>query len=110
MEPHEFQNLVCRILDANNTSPNPTQHSGTDGGIDGIVKSNLMTNEFGGSLIQAKRSKSVGINVIKNLEATLMHSNTNIGFVVALSFGSGAKEQVKQAANVGLKIFLIECM
>ena len=39
-----------------------------------------------------------------------MHSNTNIGFVVALSFGSGAKEQVKQAANVGLKIFLVECM
>ena len=106
MEPHEFQNLVCRIFDAKNTSPNPNQHSGADG----IVKSNLMTNEFGGSLIQVKRSKSVGVNVIKNLEATLMHSNTKIGFVVALSFGSGAKEQVKRAANIGLKIFLVECM
>ena len=68
MEPHEFQNLVCRILDTNNTSPNPTQHSGTDGGIDGIVKSNLMTNEFGDHSFKLKDPKVLELMLLKTLK------------------------------------------
>lgn len=109
MEPNEFQNLVCRTLEAKNTSPNPEQHSGADGGIDGKVLPNLF-HKFAGALIQVKRSKGVGVNVIKNFESTILHSKTKIGFVVALTFGDGAKKQAKEAEKLGIRIILIEAM
>jgi hypothetical protein len=107
MEPHEFQNIVCNTLQAKNTSPNPEKSSGADGGIDGIVKSNLM-HQFSGSPIQVKRSKSVGINTIKNFESTMRDNNKINGFVVAISFGKGAKDQVKKIKSRGINIILIE--
>ena len=109
MEPHEFQNLVCRTLEAKNTSPNAKKASGADGGIDGIINPNVFHN-FAGSLIQVKRSKNVGINTIKNFESTILHSKTKTGFVVALTFGSGAKKQAKEAEKLGLQIILIKAI
>jgi site-specific DNA-methyltransferase (adenine-specific) len=110
MEPHEFQNIVCNALHAKNTSPDPSKASGADGGIDGIVKSELVTVGFAGVPIQIKRSKSVGVDTIKKLEATMQHmkSKPTIGIVVAVSFGAGAKKQAILAKELGLNIILIE--
>lgn len=108
MSPHEFQNIVCDKLDARNTSPNPSKPSGADGNVDGWVNSNLITGKYGGSPIQVKRSPHVGVATIKEFESTMMHKNKKIGFVVALSFGKGAINQVKKSENLGLTIHLIE--
>lgn len=101
MEPHEFQQWVCTRMEAKNTSPDAGKGSGGDGGTDGIVKSNLLTTGYEGSPIQVKRSKNVGVNVVKALFATMHDRNIKTGFIVALSFGKGAVEKVAKYKNEG---------
>lgn len=66
-----------------------------------LLIKNLMTGKYGGSPIQVKRSSGVGVNTIKNLMATMYDMDVKKGFVVALSFGSGAKEHVAKLKNRG---------
>jgi hypothetical protein len=94
MEPHEFQQWVCTRMQAKNTSPDARKSSGSDGGTDGVVKSNLLTTGYEGSPIQVKRSKNVGVNVVKALFATMHDRKIKTGFIVAFSFGKGAVEKV----------------
>ena len=101
IEPHEFQQWVCTRMEAKNTSPDPEKGSGPDGGIDGIIKVNLLTTGYGGALLQIKRSKGVGINTVKNLFATMDEKSIKTGFIVALSFGKGAIEKVATYKNTG---------
>lgn len=105
MEPNEFQDLVCSTMHARNTSEKKTGKStGADGGIDGIIKDqDVFCYRFAGCPIQVKRSKSTGINTIKNFKASMELPNEKIGykpkkvgFIVALSFGPTAEKVAKQ--------------
>ena len=89
MEPHEFQDWVCKIMGVKNTSPNSKKPSGGDGGFDGEIIDPKI-KEFFGCPIQVKQSDNVGVNVVRNLVAVLVDKNVNYGFIVAHSFGSGA--------------------
>ena len=112
MKPHEFQQWVCDKMLAKNTSRSKHKPSGGDGGKDGIVRNNLITSGgYGGTPIQIKQSDGVGVNVIKNLFATMHDMKVKKGFVVALSFGSGAIEQVsiyKLEDSVDIKLIKAE--
>lgn len=101
MEPHEFQNWVCKQMSAKNTSPDPKKASGADGGIDGVVHSPLLNPKYHGAPIQVKQSKGVGINTVKNFFATMDDMEKDVGFIVALSFGKGARELVEKYKNKG---------
>lgn len=112
MSHNEFQQWVCDKMMAKNTSPNPHQHSGGDGGIDGIIQSNLFTGKYAGSPIQVTQSESVGVNKIRNFYAVITTDmKKSKGFIIALSFGSGAVEQVakyKKDHNVDIKLIKAE--
>lgn len=109
MEPHEFQQWVCTRMEAINTSPDPSKSSGADGGVDGIVKSNFLTAGYEGALIQVKRSKGVGVDPILKHFAIMKHRKVNVGFIVALSFGRGAIEQVAAYKNADdVEIILVK--
>lgn len=101
MNPNHFQQWVCTRMNARNTSPNPDKNSGGDGGIDGIVKPGLSATGYVGAPIQIKHSSKVGVNPVKNFFATMHDMKRNIGFIVALSFGKGAVEQVAKYKNEG---------
>lgn len=102
MKSYEFQNWVCQKMSAKNTSPNPEKDSGADGGVDGIIHSPLLNPKYHGCPIQVKRqTQSVGINTVKNFFASMHDVKKDVGFIVALSFGSGAKEQVAKYKNEG---------
>lgn len=101
MEPHEFQNWVCQKMSARNTSPNAKTASGADGGVDGTIQSPLTNPKYHKAPIQVKRSTGVGINTVKNFFATMHDLKRDVGFIVALSFGSGAREQVATYRNEG---------
>ena len=108
MEPHEFQNWVCQKMSAKNTSPNAKTASGADGGVDGIMQTPLTFPEYHRAPIQVKQSKGVGINTVKNFFATMHGLKKDIGFIVALSFGKGAKELVAKYKNEGsVTIYLL---
>jgi len=109
MNPNHFQQLICTKMNARNTSPNVEKNSGGDGGVDGIVKFGLSTTGYEGSPIQIKRSSKIGINVVKNFFATMHDLKKDIGFIVALSFGKGAVEQVAKYKNEGsVEIILVK--
>lgn len=112
MEHYEFQQWVCTRMQAKNTSPDPTRHGGADGGIDGIVKSTLDTTGYAGALIQVKQSRNVGVDTIDKHYAVMTKPNNphknKMGFIVALSFGKGAVEQVTAYNNEGkVEIILV---
>lgn len=109
MDPNHFQQWVCTRMNARNTSPNIEKNSGGDGGIDGIVKPGLFTTGYENAPIQVKRSAKIGVNVVKNFFATMHDLNKVAGFIVALSFGKGAVEQVAKYKNEGsVEIILVK--
>ena len=105
MEPHEFQNWVCQKMQAINTSPNSKTASGGDGGIDGVIQTPLTNPKYHGAPIQVKHSKDknkgIGVNVVRNFFAAMHENNKKTGFIVGISFGSGAKELVAKYRNEG---------
>ena len=114
MEPNEFQQWVCTRMSAENTSPDSEKSSGADGGIDGIVKSDLDTTienaeKWVGALIQVKRQKGVGPDPVVKLARVMNKKNIKTGFVVALSFGKGAIDEAKLFKNEGkIEIILVK--
>ena len=101
MTPWQFQQWACSQLQARNTNPHPEKNSGADGGIDGVVESNLVTPGYAGALVQVKQSKGVGVDTVKKFFATMHDNRADVGFIVALSFGKGAVEQVAKYKNEG---------
>ena len=111
MEPAHFQQWVCTRMSARNTSPDP-EKTPPDGGVDGIVKSTVFTDkESVGAPIQVKRNTTsgVGVNTIRNFFAVMHDLKKTKGYVVAISFGKGAVEQVAKYKNEGsVEIILVK--
>ncbi len=94
MQPFEFQNWVFQQIQGR-VSP---QLRG-DKGIDGRM--------FDLTPVQVKQSESVGRNVVDNFRAAIQRDKKTKGMIVALSFGSGAYEEVARLKNEdGIEITL----
>ena len=97
LKPFEFQNWVIGRINGTH-SP---RKSG-DMGIDGHT---FFTHDP----VQVKQSEGIGRNVVDNFETAITRDKRFKGYIVALSFGRGAKEEVARArAHDGLTIELIE--
>lgn len=113
MNPYEFEDWVCLQMTARNENPNAKEGKGHGGdkGIDGIIKSTLSVSKYRGAPIQIKHNtkNGIGINVVKNFFATLHDLKKTTGFIVAISFGKGAVEQVAKYKNEGsVEIILVK--
>ncbi len=110
MTDQRFQQWVCDKMLAKNTNPNPAKSSGGDKGRDGIIMSNSRyTGKFGGCPIEVKKQKSIGVNVVHKLFAITIGMKKTRGFIIALSFGSGAVEQcATYKAENGIDIKLVK--
>jgi len=97
LKPFEFQNWVIGRMHGTH-SP---KKSG-DMGIDGY---SFMEHDP----IQVKQSSSVGRNVVDNFETAIERAGRSKGYIVALSFTRGSREEVARVkAAKGLDIQLIE--
>jgi len=97
LKPFEFQNWVIQRLNGTH-SP---RKSG-DMGIDGF---SFMLHEP----IQVKQSAGIGRNVVDNFETAVKRGGKQKGYIVALSFGRGAYEEVARVkAAEGLEIVLVK--
>ncbi len=99
-KPYEFQYWVI-----NEMHGTPSPRKSGDMGIDGL-------SFLEHCPIQVKQSKSIGRNVIDNFETALRRyygdsANVKKGYVVAFSFGRGAKEEVARAKKDNINIILI---
>lgn len=96
LKPFEFQNWVIQRLNGTH-SP---RKSG-DMGIDGYSFMDHLP-------IQVKQSERVGRNVVDNFEVAIERYGKESGFIVAFSFGRGAREEVARVRGAkGLDIKLI---
>lgn len=98
-KPFEFQYWAI-----NEMHGTPSSKVVGDMGIDGLSFINHHP-------IQVKQSEAVGRNVVDNFETALRrYYNTKkemIGYIVAFSFTSGAREEVARVKNEGMKIELV---
>lgn len=102
----ELQQWVCNKFHASNI----LHSDGKNYGFDGIIQSNFNTN-FAGCPIQVKSSDNIGRDVVMNFYAAMDNAKKNIGFLIAFSFGSGAKEQVakyKLDGKMDIKLITID--
>lgn len=98
LPPFEFQNWV--VVDKFYGRVSPTKSG--DMGVDGFTP-----QITGGYPIQVKQSEDIGRNVIDNFETAMRRMKKKKGYVVALSFGKGAVEEVARAKNQdGIEIIL----
>ena len=72
-----------------------------DMGIDGFTFFNRYP-------IQVKQSENIGRNVVDNFETALQRDKKDRGYIIALSFGKGAFEEVARIKKEGLFIELLE--
>lgn len=96
LKPFEFQNWVIGRINGTH-SP---RKSG-DMGIDGY-------SFFVHDPVQVKQSDQIGRNVVDNFETAIKRGNKTKGYIIALSFGRGAREEVARAkSHEGLDIELV---
>ncbi len=96
LRPFEFQNWVIARINGTHS----TRKSG-DMGIDGF-------SFFVHDPVQVKQSEGIGRNVIDNFETAIKREGRKKGYIVAFSFGRGAKEEVARArSKEGLDIELV---
>jgi len=95
LKPFEFQNWAIDSIFGTH-SPKKTG----DMGIDGYW---FLTTEP----VQVKQSEHVGRNVVDNFETAVRRAGHTSGYIIALSFGRGAKTEVVRARQDGLDIKLI---
>lgn len=96
LKPFEFQNWVIQRVNGSH-SPRKTG----DMGIDGL--SFLQHHP-----IQVKQSDKIGRNVVDNFETAIQRVGRKKGYIVAFSFGPGAKAEVSRARReAGLEIVLV---
>ncbi len=94
----EFQNWV--IIDK--FLGNISRTKSNDFGIDGLTP-----QITGGYPIQVKQSEGVGRNVIDNFETAMRRLKKTKGYIVAYSFGKGAREEAARVKNQeGITIIL----
>ena len=99
-KPYEFQYWVINEMHG---TPNPRKSG--DMGIDGL---SFLEHHP----IQVKQSENIGRNVVDNFETALRryykHKTKGMkGYIVAFSFGKGAREEVARAKKQGIDINLI---
>ncbi len=98
LEPFEFQNWV--VVDKFFGTLSKTKSG--DFGVDGFTP-----QIHGGYPIQVKQSEDIGRNVIDNFETAMRRMNKKTGYIIAFSFGKGAREEVARTKNQeGLDIML----
>lgn len=96
LKPLEFQNWVINRINGRH-SP---RKSG-DMGIDGYT---FMVHEP----VQVKQADRVGRNVVDNFETAVERAGRRRGYIVALSFGRGAHEEVARAKLAkGVEVVLV---
>lgn len=96
LKPFEFQNWVIAKINGTHS----TRKSG-DMGIDGF-------SFFVHDPVQVKQSEGIGRNVVDNFETAIKREGRKKGYIVAFSFGRGAKEEVARACSKeGLDIELV---
>jgi DNA modification methylase len=97
LRPFEFQNWVIGRINGTHSPRNVG-----DFGIDGHT---FFTHDP----VQVKQSEGIGRNVVDNFETAIKRDRRQKGYIVALSFGRGAREEVARAkSHEGLDIELIE--
>lgn len=100
LNPYDFQNWVIVDKFLGNVSRTKSGDFGVDG---------LTPQITGGYPIQVKQSEDVGRNVVDNFETAMRRLKKNKGYIVAFSFGKGAREEVARVKNQeGLNIILRE--
>ena len=98
LPPFEFQNWVVVDKFLGNIS----RTKSGDFGIDGLTP-----QITGGFPIQVKQSEDIGRNVIDNFQSAMRRFNKKKGYIVAYSFGKGAREEVATLKNKeGIHIIL----
>ena len=95
LPPLEFQNW---IIDAINGTHAPRRVG--DMGIDGYSFFDLLP-------IQVKQSEKVGRDVVDKFETAVRREGKHKGYIIAFSFGSGAKKEAFRAKTDGLEIELV---
>ena len=95
LPPFEFQNWCVGALGG---TVNPKKVG--DMGIDGFTFMNRYP-------IQVKQSEHIGRNVVDNFETALRRAKQDMGYIIALSFGKGAYEEVARAKQQGLHMELL---
>jgi len=73
-----------------------------------LLANKRINNFFNRYPIQVKQSENVGRNVVDNFETALQRDKKDKGFIIALSFGKGAYEEVARIKKEGLFIELLE--
>jgi len=99
-KPHEFERWVI-----NEMHGTPSRRKVGDMGIDGF---SFLEHHP----IQVKQSERIGRNVVDNFETALRryykHKTKDMkGYIVAFSFGKGAREEVARAKKNGINITLV---
>ncbi len=99
-KPYEFQYWVI-----NEMHGTPSPRKAGDMGIDGLS----FLEHYP---IQVKQSESIGRNVVDNFETALRryykHKTKGMkGYIVAFSFGKGAREEVARVKKEGVEISLV---
>ena len=96
LKPFEFQNWVIGRINGTH-SPRKTG----DMGIDGYT---FLVHDP----VQVKQSEQIGRNIVDNFETAIKRNGKTKGYIVALSFGRGAREEVARArSHEGLDIELV---
>ncbi|HZT85840.1 MAG TPA: DNA methyltransferase [Gaiellaceae bacterium] len=96
LPPLEFQNW---IIDAVNGNHAPRRTG--DMGIDGYSFFDLFP-------IQVKQSDSIGRDVVDRFETAVRRDGKQKGYIIAFSFGSGARKEAFRAKRDGLEIELVK--
>jgi DNA modification methylase len=97
LKPFEFQNWVIGRINGTH-SPRKTGDMGIDG-----------HTFFTHDPVQVKQSEGIGRNVVDNFETAIKREGRLKGYIVALSFGRGAREEVARAkAHEALEIELVD--
>ncbi|MFH0765442.1 MAG: DNA methyltransferase [Calditrichota bacterium] len=96
LKPFDFQTWILKKLHAY-ASPKKVG----DMGIDGVTYFKQLP-------IQIKKSEHIGRNVIDNFYAALQRQGKKKGFIIGISFGSGAVKEVHRLKNSeGVEIVLL---
>ena len=90
LNPFDFQNWVVVDKFLGNVSRTKSGDFGVDG---------LTPQITGGYPIQVKQSEDVGRNVVDNFETAMRRLKKKKGYIVAFSFGKGAREEVARVKN-----------
>lgn len=89
LKPFEFQNWVIQRLHGRH-SPRKSGDMGIDG-----------WSFFENLPIQVKQSENVGRNTVDNFETAVRRDRKHKGYIVALSFGRGAREEAARTKREG---------